>query len=83
MVILVSGPSTVAGARTPRGKVTNEKSILNFYAFRFTAADIAGAVKGNVASMDAKWTNLASHPRFGERRAYSGRDRRLPIQPCV
>lgn len=37
---------------------------MNFYAFKFTAADIAGAVKGRVESMDAKWTRTASDPKI-------------------
>jgi hypothetical protein len=36
---------------------------MNFYSFKFTAADMAGAVKGSVASMDARWTNLAGNPK--------------------
>jgi hypothetical protein len=36
---------------------------INFYSFPFTAADIAGAVKGHVESMDAKWKNKASNPK--------------------
>ena len=36
---------------------------LNFYSFPFTAADIAGAVKGNLESMERKSLNKASNPK--------------------
>jgi hypothetical protein len=36
---------------------------LNFYSFRFTAVDIAGAVNGQVDSMDKKWKARASNPK--------------------
>ncbi len=39
---------------------------MNFYAFKFTAADIAGAMRGRVESMDAKWTRTA-----GDQKVYN------------
>jgi hypothetical protein len=36
---------------------------IHFYAFPFTAADTAGAVKGRLESMDARSTNKASNPK--------------------
>jgi hypothetical protein len=36
---------------------------INFYAFPFTAADIAGAVKGHVESMDTRWKNKAGNAK--------------------
>jgi hypothetical protein len=36
---------------------------INFYSFPFTAADIAGALKGHVESMDTKWKNKAGNPK--------------------
>ena len=36
---------------------------IHFYSFPFTAADIAGAVKGRLESMDARWTKKAINPK--------------------
>jgi hypothetical protein len=36
---------------------------INFYSFKFTAADIAGAVKGHLESMDSRWKKMASNPK--------------------
>ena len=36
---------------------------VNFYSFPLTPADIAGAMKGNVDSMEHKWTSTAGNPR--------------------
>jgi len=36
---------------------------IHFYSFPFTAADRAGAMKGRLESMDAKWTSKAGNPK--------------------
>ncbi len=36
---------------------------INFYSFPLTAEDIAGAMKGNIESMDRKWNNKACNPK--------------------
>ena len=36
---------------------------ITFYSFPFTAADRAAAAKGNLESMDARWTNKATNPK--------------------
>ena len=56
--------TSVAAAIEPRPGAPGYSGVqTSFYAFKFTAADIAGAVKGRVESMDAKWTRTASDPK--------------------
>ena len=53
--------TSVAATIEPRSSAPGYSWLrINFYAFPFTAADIAGAMKGHVESMDAKWTNTAA-----------------------
>jgi hypothetical protein len=56
--------TSVAATIEPRPSAPGYSGIqMSFYAFKFTAADIAGAMKGRVESMDAKWTRTASDPK--------------------
>jgi len=56
--------TSVAATIEPRPGAPGYSGVqISFYAFKFTTADIAGAVKGRVESMDAKWTRTASDPK--------------------
>jgi hypothetical protein len=56
--------SSVAATLEPRPGAPGYSWVrLHFYAFRFTAADIAGVLRGDVSSMDRAWQSKAANPK--------------------